>query len=177
MVASVIDFLLSHINSLLNSRIYVWPEVRCRRFLKLVKKKKKKKGSRGLRSCPACGDQCKHSGDRHPLLTHWSILAGCEHQGEAVASRWACLQCSLLNSPSSIQPAPEDVFLLFIFIINEPIFLNYIFLSNFLFAVLNLCLKSNTGFELLEFRPWTFRGNIKLTYFSKITWKYSYSVK
>lgn len=117
LVALVTDFLLSHINSLLNSRIYVWPEVRRSRFLMLVfflfLKKKQKKGLRGLQSRPACGEQCKHNEDRHPLLMHWSILAGCEHQGEAVTSRWTWLPCSLLNSTSSTQPAPEDGFLFF----------------------------------------------------------------
>lgn len=71
------------------------------------------KRSRELQRHPACRDQLKHDVDRHLSLMHWSILAGCEHQGEAITSRWALLPSSPQKRLSPTQPVPEDVFLLF----------------------------------------------------------------
>lgn len=104
-----IDFLLALITSLLNSSCgYVWPEVKCSGSLMFVQKR-----ARELQRRPACRDQLKHDVDRHLSLMHWSILAGCEHQGETITSRWALLPSSLQKRLSSTQPVPEDVFLVF----------------------------------------------------------------
>lgn len=71
------------------------------------------KRSRELQRRPACRDQLKHDVDRHLSLMHWSILAGCEHQGEAITSRWALLPSSSQKRLSPTQPVPKDVFLAF----------------------------------------------------------------
>lgn len=71
------------------------------------------KRSRELQRRPACWDQLKHDVDRHLSLMHWSILAGCEHQGEAITSRWALVPSSPQKRLSPTKPVPEDVLLLF----------------------------------------------------------------
>lgn len=108
LMAPVIDFLLAHITSLLNSSCgYVWPEVKHSGCLMFVQKR-----LRELQWRPVCRDQLKHDVDRHLSLMHWSILAGCEHQGEAITSRWALLPSSLQKRLSPSQPVPEDVYLI-----------------------------------------------------------------
>lgn len=109
LVAPVIDFLLTNIISLLNSSCgYVWPEVKRSGLLMFVQKR-----LRELQQRPACRDQLKQDVDSHLSLMHWSILAGCEHQGEAITSRWALLPSSLQKRLSPTQPVPEDVFPVF----------------------------------------------------------------
>lgn len=144
LAASVIDFLLLHVSSWI---IQEYARVTRRETQQLS---------------PAWSKGSKLSCMWRWALTRWGQAPWTNaliYPGRLWTSRWGCLHSlvwlprSLLNSLISTA-APEDVLLLFHLELMNPHCLIKKFLSNFLFVGLSL------------------RGNMKLTYFCRITWKY-----